>query len=232
MGAKLRLFQDGFESGDGSKWSNIECPEGFSVEPGSMEGVFRGKFKVAPGQHLPGATSERCEVRTGMGLFPPEAERWMRWYTHFPQEFVPTPNSVWNIFNQLHQKPGLPGSPNVESHVNTGLGDPFLELYIKGGMPAVDGVKPTWKLNMGPLVRGVNRRFVIGIKLSATLGFVKVFVDDQKLAEREVPTLYSDDDQGLYLKGGYYRGPTAPGGPITTIYHDGFVVGESYADVA
>lgn len=200
----------------------IECPQGFEQRGD------RGKFVVDTGQKLTVTSGERCEARTGSGLFPPGSTRWIRWYTKFPAGFNPTPGTRWNIFTQWHQKPGLIGSPNVELHVNT-TDFPFLELYVKGGVPAAWDLAPAGKIFLGPLRQQTVYRFVVGMSLSATNGWTRAVVNDGEWSgEVFAPNLYSNDDEGLYLKQGYYR---PDNGPKTAILHWGTVVGETYEDV-
>ena len=226
----MRLFEGKYYGNitPETSWPYIECPQGFKTTK-LPNGDRAGRYEVLPGQKLAGTSGERCEARTAMGLFPPDSQRWIRWPTFFPTTFVPTPNTRWNIFTQLHQKPGLPGSPNIELHVNT-LDPTYtcLELYVKGGKPAANGLPPVGTIPLGQLEIGTLHRFVLEIHLGHEQGLVNAFVDDEFRGSVAEPNLYTDDDEGLYLKQGFYR---PDNGPPTRIVHGPIVVGETYEDV-
>lgn len=231
-----RIFQADYEVGDASEWLNLECKDAatqFKVVSGAMNGK-NGRFDVAPGQKFSTYSGERCEVRTDT-IAKPGNERWVRWHTRFPSgSFSPTPGSTWNIFAQLHQSVPVPGSPNIDFHINaTDPEDPQIQAFVKGGGPGRN-MAPNLIINFGPLVLAKNYRFVIGFVFSPDplVGWVQAHMDDQLvLAKTGVATAYSDDLTGGYFKQGFYRADTAVGGPTTRIMHDSAVIGETYADV-
>ena len=140
-------------------------------------------------------------------------EFFYHWSTMFASDFPSA--KTWQLFTQWHQS-GDSGSPPVEFYVNGET------MYLR-----VQGSTVVWPT---PPVRGQWHDFTFhaGWSSSSSKGFVELYYDGKLvLPKKYVATLYAG--QTAYLKVGLYRNSTVA--PTGVVYHDGWVIGRSLADV-
>ncbi|HYH98588.1 heparin lyase I family protein [Hyalangium sp.] len=209
------LWRGDFETGDRSQFSSAQMvsPDRLQVLTSPVrEGRYALKVTVKQGDNPIGASGNRNEL-VRMTLEPSGSEYYYRWGTMFAPDF-PSP-ATWQLFAQWHHT-GSSGSPPVEFVINNGT----LRLYCSS--------TEVWR---APLVRGAWQDFVLHAKWSSnpSVGFVELYHNGQLvLPKRSCATQFSG--QLNYLKVGLYRNSTVA--PVGVLYHDGWVMGRTLADVA
>jgi hypothetical protein len=180
------------------------------------QGHFASRFVVKPGDH-PTAGGERAEVmwwsREHAGK-----QSWWRWSTLFPTGFHPN-QGAWNVFTQWHQTGDSCVSP-IRFLVDNYANPPRLRLDVWSGRLNMSNCNPQYKHSwyLGRLVRNRWYNFVVHFKWSPykSRGYLRVSVNGKTKVRKHVATLYRG--MGVYVKQGFYRGPSSK---TTTIYHDG-----------
>ncbi|MGE6759465.1 heparin lyase I family protein [Corallococcus interemptor] len=211
------VWRGDFESGDRSQWDGTQMmsSDRLQVIPSPVrEGGFALKATVKQGDDPINSSGNRNEIFK-QTKEPSGSEYWYRWSTRFAPDF-PSVNT-WQLFTQWHHD-GCCGSPPVEFYV---YGEE-MRLNI-GGSPGTI----VWRT---PLVRNAWHDFIFHVKWSpnATVGFVELYYNGNLvLPKRYIATQFSG--QLNYLKIGLYRNDTVA--PVGVVYHDGWVMGRSKADV-
>ena len=207
-----------FESGSLTQWSSVEAaaPGRISIVHRPVrQGQFASRFIVKPGDH-PVSGGERAEVYWSSKETAGETS-WWRWSTFFPTAFHPNLGG-WNIFTQWHHTGPDCTSP-IHFQVRHFRHRSRLELQVWGGRLS-SSCEPQYKRlwTLGRLHRNRWYNFVVKFRWSATpaRGRVLVRVNGKVKVRAHAATLYKG--QGVYVKQGFYRGPSSR---TTTIYHDG-----------
>ncbi len=211
------VWRGDFETGDRSQWTSTQMvsSDRLAVVTSPLrEGRYALKATVRQGDDPINASGNRNEL-VKMTREPVGSEYYYRFNTMFASDFPSV--RTWQLFTQWHHEGGS-GSPPVEFYV---YGEE-MRLNI-GGDPGVI----VWK---APLVRGQWQDFILRVKWSpdATVGFVELYHQGQLvLPKRNIATMFP----GMlnYLKVGLYRSDTVS--QVGVVYHDGWVMGRSLADV-
>jgi hypothetical protein len=176
------------------------------------QGRYALKVTVRQGDNPIGASGNRNEL-VRLTREPSGSEYYYRWSTMFAPDF-PAP-ATWQLFTQWHHD-GNSGSPPVEFAVNNGR----MILYCSGAA--------VWS---APLVRGAWQDFIFHARWSSnpSVGFVELYHNGQLVLPRrycatQFPGMLN------YLKTGLYRNSTIA--PTGVLYHDGWVMGRTLADVS
>jgi Polysaccharide lyase len=207
-----------FETGSLEQWSSIQALPGrvSIVKSPVRQGHFASRFVVKHGDYpVPGG--ERAEAvwgsREHAGM-----TSWWRWSTYFPTAFHPN-RGGWNIFTQWHHTGGTCTSP-VRFQVQHSKRRSSLRLEIWGGRLNKSTCEPRYKRawSLGKLHRNRWYKFTVKFRWSARRGrgFVLVRVNGHQKVRAHTATLYKG--QAVYVKQGFYRGPSSK---TTTLYHDG-----------
>jgi hypothetical protein len=208
-----------YESGNLNQWTYVQALQGriSVVTSPRRQGRYSARFVVKPGDRPVSGTGERSELVAMTGERP-GSDSWWRWSTFFPKVFHPV-RGTWNVFTQWHQIDDKCPPPIVFA-VNTEIRRPRLELRVRGGRLNSSTCKTSFTRTFGigrfRLSRWYNFRFHIKWAASSTGGYIGLRVNGRLRVRSHVPTLYSD--QAVYLKQGFYRGPTSR---TSVIYHDG-----------
>jgi hypothetical protein len=208
------LWRGDFETGDLSQWSKAQIVSSDRLKVVSSpvaQGAKAIRVEVRQGDNPIGASGNRNEL-VYLSYEPRGTERYYRWQTMFDPSYPN--NSTWQVFTQWHHS-GDSGSPPVE-----------FDVY--GEDISLDvNLQTVWH---APLVRGVWHDFVFHVKWSPdeNEGFIELWYDGElAIAKRGAATQFSGMTQ--YLKQGLYRNDTITQDGI--VFHDGFTIGETLADV-
>jgi len=207
-----------FDTGSFTQWSSVQeaAPGRVAIVQSPVrQGQFASRFIVKPGD-LPVPGGERAEVFWSSKENAGETS-WWRWSTYFPTAFHPNLGG-WNIFTQWHHT-----GPNCTSPIHFQVRHfrhrSRLELQVWGGRLS-SSCEPQYKRlwTLGRLHRNRWYNFVVKFRWSArkAQGRVLVLVNGKVKVRAHAATLYKG--QGVYVKQGFYRGPSSR---TTTIYHDG-----------
>lgn len=236
------LWRGDYDTGSPYQWADqqFETPfptgHNFSVVTDRRRASYgyAGRFEVQPGDNA-GLSKERTEVASQQLILAggtEELTRYYGWSTYFDSTlWNPTPGTgSTNIFTQWHEGPPARLVPPVRFYLEatsaaTILTTP-LRCKVAGGWNGTSHEElHTYELGL-PTWDAWND-FVLGIKWSATAGWVQIWRDGaQVLAQTTQKTMYAG--QGVYAKQGFYRTPSAE---TSVIWHDGFTEGTTKADV-
>ena len=212
------LFESGFENGF-EDWNHRQAlPGRATIKHGaSFCGDAHARFEVLPGDVEPETGSNRAEV-TGP-TYSEGDDLWYRQATRLGDDF-PDEDEF-----------------QIVSQWKSGDGSPPVALFVEDDASLVlrRGDEPFTEFWRGPATTGVWIDLIVHIKFSEdpSEGFVEVWRDGHRQTmENGEERIYGetiDGDTG-YVKLGYYRASSheAPG----VVFHDGFRVGASLADVA
>jgi uncharacterized protein (TIGR03382 family) len=211
------LWKGDFETGNLSQWSRTQSVASdrlLVVTDVVREGRYALKATVRKGDDPINASGNRNELLY-LSRETPGTEYFYKWSTLFPQSF-PSVNS-WQLFAQWHQD-GCCGSPPLEFYV---VGE---EMRMRVGGSSG---KVLWR---APLVRGRWHDFVLRVKWSPDpkVGFVELYKDG-KLAVPKTMAATQFGREKNYLKLGLYRDASIT--PVGVVYHDGFTIATTLADV-
>lgn len=208
------VWRGDFETGDLSQFSRAQMVSADRLQIVSSpvrQGSYALKVTVKQGDNPIGASGNRNEL-VRLTYEPTGSEYYYRWSTMFAPDF-PAP-ATWQLFAQWHHS-GDSGSPPVEFVVNNGQ----ILLYCSS--------TPVWS---APLVRGAWQDFIFHARWSPdpNVGFVELYKNGQLVLPRrycatQFPGMVN------YLKTGLYRNSTIT--PTGVLYHDGWIMGRSLADV-
>ncbi len=211
------VWRGDFETGDRTQWTSTQMvsSDRLAVVTSPLrEGRYALKATVRQGDDPINSSGNRNELvkmtREAVG-----SEYYYRFSTMFASDFPSV--RTWQLFTQWHHEGGS-GSPPLEFYV---YGE---EVRLNlGGDPGVI----VWK---APLVRGQWQDFILHVKWSpdASVGFVELYHQGQLvLPKRHIATMFP----GMlnYLKVGLYRSDTVS--QVGTVYHDGWVMARTLADV-
>jgi hypothetical protein len=209
-----------YESGSLSQWSFIQALPGriSVVKSPRRQGHYSARFVVKPNDRPVGGTGERAELKAVTGEHA-GVRSWWRWSTFFPRDLNPV-RGTWNVFMQWHQvEDACP--PPLQFTVDATNRPARLYMKVRGGRLSGGSLcRATSERNfrIGTLHRGHWYRFVLQVKWSPykSRGFVRVWVNGSRRVSRHIATLYKG--QGVYVKQGFYRGPSSK---TSHIYHDG-----------
>jgi hypothetical protein len=211
------VWRGDFETGDRSQWDREQMvsSDRLQVVPSPVrQGSYALKATVRHGDDPINSSGNRNEL-VKMTREPVGSEYYYRWSTMFASDFPSV--RTWQLFTQWHHE-GSSGSPPLELYV---YGEE-MRLNI-GGDPGT----LVWK---APLVRGQWQDFIFHVKWSPdpSVGFVELYHNGQLvLPKRYIATQFP----GMlnYLKLGLYRSDTIT--QTGVVYHDGFTMARSLADV-
>lgn len=234
------LFDGDFETGDTSQWSfeqqGGDPDEDIIVQSETRnQGVYAGRFTVEPGDHFPASqtTGERAEVLNYGVLFKEGDVRWFGWSVYFASGFPTSDDSgTWNVFTQWHHT-GSSCSVPLDFAVRDDGPDSRRSLVLtsRTGTISATSCRLTGReFDLGLLRTDEWIRFEaqVGFSADPTIGFVKVYVNDQLVLPRtSMNTLYPCCRN--YMKQGYYRRANAEN--TATLYIDGTSVGTKRTDV-
>jgi len=208
-----------FESGGLGQWSYVQAlPHRISVVTSPRrQGEYAARFTVKPGDSPVGGTGERAEL-SALTNEHAGVLSWWRWSTFFPRSLNPV-RGTWNIYMQWHQtEDACP--PPVQFTIDASNRPAIMYLKLRGGRlntrTCAPGSMKTFRI--GTLRKNHWYRFVFKIKWSPdkSRGFVALRVNGKRRARGHAATLYKG--QGVYVKQGYYRGPSSK---TSVVYHDG-----------
>jgi Polysaccharide lyase len=208
-----------FETGTLRQWAEKQAlPHRITVQSRRVhQGRYASRFVVKPGD-TPAAGGERAEVYWN-GNEKAGTTSWWRWATMFPRGFHPN-DGGWNFFTQWHHT-GPSCSPPVKFLVEHSGNRSSIWLQIWAGRLNVSTCEPQYKREWR-LSRHLRRNhwydFVVKFRWSPlrSRGRVVVRVDGKVKVNARAANLYKG--QAVYVKQGFYRGPSSK---TTTIYHDG-----------
>jgi hypothetical protein len=206
-----------FETGNISQWTRAQMVSADRLQVVSSpvrQGRYALKVTVRQGDNPISSSGNRNEL-VRMTLEPTGSEYYYRWSTMFAADY-PIANT-WQLFAQWHHQ-GSSGSPPVEFIV---VGQE-MRLRVGGSGGAI-----VWT---APLVRGAWQDFIFHVKWSPDprVGFVELYHNGRLVVpRRNIATQFSG--QLNYLKVGLYRNSTIA--PTGVLYHDGWVQGQTLADV-
>lgn len=202
-----------FETGDLSQYGSKQMvsPDRIQVVSSHVyEGTKAAKFTVIQGDDPINASGNRNELVRKV-QDPEGADVYYRWQTNFATDFPSA--STWQLFAQWHQ-PENYGSPPLQFYI---YGE---EMRLTLGMDQ----RQVWKT---PFVRGKWHDFILHVKWSDTpgVGFIELWYNGVQV----LPKTFGMTRANTWMKLGLYRNEniSAPG----VVYHDGMVLGDTYADV-
>jgi hypothetical protein len=215
--ASTVVWRGDFETGDYAQWTRTQMVSADRLQVVASpvrQGRYALKATVRQGDDPINSSGNRNEL-VRMTREPVGSEYFYRFNTMFASDFPSA--RTWQVFAQWHHE-GSSGSPPVEFYV---YGEE-VRLNI-GGDPGVI----VWK---APLVRGQWQDFILHVRWSpdASVGFVELYRNGQLvLPKRSIATQYP----GMlnYLKVGLYRSDTVT--QTGVVYHDGWTMGRTLADV-
>ena len=207
-----------YESGSLGQWSFKQALPGriSVVQSPRRQGQYSARFVVKPGDRPVAGTGERAELKALTGEHA-GVRSWWRWSTFFPRGLHPV-RGTWNVFTQWHQtEDACP--PPLQFTVDATNRPARLYMKVQGGRLS-GNCKASSERNfrIGTLRKSRWYRFVLQVKWSPykSRGFIRVWVNGSRKVSRHVATLYQG--QGVYVKQGFYRGPSSK---TSHIYHDG-----------
>lgn len=206
-----------FETGNLSQWSreqSVASDRLLVVSDVVREGRYALKATVHHGDDPIGASGNRNEL-VYLSHETPGSEYFYKWSTLFPQGY-PSSNT-WQLFTQWHQE-GNNGSPPLEFYV---VGEE-MRMRVGGSNGRV-----LWH---APLQRAHWNDFVLHVKWSSNpkVGFVELYKDGKLVVPKTMAATEFGSEKN-YLKMGLYRDASIT--QTASVYHDGFVMGTSLADV-
>ena len=208
-----------FESGSLRQWSYVQALPGriSIVKSPRRQGRYAARFVVKPGDRPVGGTGERAELSALTGERA-GVRSWWRWSTFFPRRFNPV-RGTWNIYMQWHQtEDACP--PPVQFTVDASRRPARMYLKLRGGQLNTKTCVPSSQrsFRIGTLRKNHWYCFRFHIKWSAnkSRGYVNLWMNGRRRARGHTATLY--EGQGVYVKQGFYRGPSSK---TSVVYHDG-----------
>ncbi len=208
------VWRGDFETGNLSQFSRAQMVSADRLQIVSSpvrQGSYAVKVTVRQGDDPIDSSGNRNEL-VRLTYEPAGSEYYYRWSTMFAPDFPSPP--TWQLFAQWHHT-GSSGSPPVEFSVNAGQ----IILYCSR--------TPVWS---APLVRGAWQDFIFHARWSPdpNVGFVELYHNGQLvLPRRYCATQFSG--QTNYLKTGLYRSSSIT--QTGVLYHDGWIMGRTLADV-
>ncbi|WP_241758721.1 polysaccharide lyase [Pyxidicoccus parkwayensis] len=206
-----------FETGNTSQWTRSQAVANSRLQVVTdvvREGRYALKATVRQGDDPIGASGNRNELlyisheKAGSTWF-------YKWSTMFPKNY---PSSdTWQVFTQWHQE-GCCGSPPLEFFVR----GEEMNMRVGGASGTV-----LWQ---APLDRGQWHDFVLEVKWSsnAKVGYVQLWHGGKLVVPKKyAATMFGSEFN--YVKLGLYRDDTIR--PEAYVYHDGFTMASSLADV-
>ncbi|WP_407736329.1 heparin lyase I family protein [Hyalangium sp.] len=211
------LWKGDFETGNLSQWSrqqSVASDRLLVVSDVVREGRYALKATVHKGDNPISASGNRNEVLY-LSRETPGQEYFYKWSTMFPSDY-PSANT-WQLFAQWHQD-GCCGSPPLEFY----LQGEEMRMRVGGSSGRV-----LWH---SPLQRAHWNDFVLHVKWSADskAGFVELYKDGKLVVPKTMVATQFGSEKN-YLKLGLYRDASIS--QTASVYHDGFVMGTSLADV-
>src|ERR1041384_2209908 len=209
------IWRGDFESGDLSQWTDVEGLQSrlTVVQSPMRQGKYALRTELHQGDVIYTGTRNEVGLETAPYQEVEGNERWYAWSTMFDASYPS--NDTWQVFTQWHHS-GCCGSPPLEFDVQ---GE---EIQVN-----TNGDQLLWH---SPLVRGVWHDFKLHVYWSsnASKGFIELWYDGAPaLAKTYFATLYPGNYN--YLKQGLYR--DAAVSDVAVLYHDGFVIGTTQADL-
>jgi hypothetical protein len=208
------VWRGDFETGNISQWSGTQMVSSDRlaiVSSPLRQGRYALKATVRQGDKPISASGNRNELYRFTNEKSGD-EYYYNWSTMFASDF---PNvSTWQLFTQWHHD-GCCGSPPVEFFVYGSE----IRLNVNG--------TTVWKT---PMVRAQWNDFTFHVKWSptSTVGFIELWHNGkQVITKRYMTTMFSGTTN--YLKMGLYRNSTIS--QVGVVYHDGFIMGRTLADV-
>lgn len=193
-----------------------------AVRVGGSRGRHVGRFVVRPGD-TPVPGGERAEVAASPAATGgvEGAEAWYAWSTYFPAGLHPLPDHTWNVFTQFHQTGRDHCSPNIALQLNTRLRPARIRLAVRGGWLSTRTCRPQMATSFDGEPLRLRRwyDFALHVRWSSNprLGFVELLVNGRRSVPRTpLATLYRG--QAVYVKQGFYRGPSPQ---VSQIVHSG-----------
>ena len=208
-----------YESGSLGQWSYVQALPGriSIVTSPRRQGRFSARFVVKPGDSPVGGSGERAELSALTGEHA-GVRSWWRWSTYFPRKLHPV-RGTWNIYMQWHQSQDA-CPPPVQFTIDASNRPARMYLKLRGGRLNTRTCHPSSQrsFRIGTLHRNRWYRFVFQIKWSADKsgGFVSLWMNGKRRARGHTATLYKG--QGVYVKQGFYRGPSSR---TSIVYQDG-----------
>jgi MYXO-CTERM domain-containing protein len=207
------IWRGDFETGDISQWTSVEglTSRLTVVQSPVRQGKNALRVELHQGDVSNSGTRNELGLETAQYQEVEGNDRWYAWSTLFPSDYPS--NNTWQVFTQWHHS-GCCGSPPLEFDV---IGEHIQMAH--------NGDTVLWT---APLQRGVWHDFMVHVYWSSGSGYVELWYDGQPaLAKTPVQTLYPGNYN--YLKQGLYRDAAVT--DVAVLYHDGFVIGTSQADV-
>ncbi|ADO74812.1 heparin lyase I family protein [Stigmatella aurantiaca] len=217
LASATTLWKGDFEPGNTSQWSSSQsvASDRLQVVTDTVrEGRYALKVTVKKGDNPISASGNRNELLY-LSRETPNTEYFYKWSTLFPKGYPSV--DKWQVFAQWHQD-GCCGSPPLEFYV---VGEE-MRLRVGGSSGRV-----VWK---APLKREQWHDFVMRVKWSsdAKVGFVELYKDGKLVLPKTMAATQFGKEKN-YLKLGLYRDASVS--PTATLYHDGFVMASTLADV-
>jgi uncharacterized protein (TIGR03382 family) len=211
------LWKGDFETGNTSQWSrqqSVSSDRLMVVSDVVREGRYALKATVRKGDNPISASGNRNELLY-LSRETPGVDYFYKWSTLFPQGY-PSANA-WQVFAQWHQD-GCCGSPPMEFYV---MGEE-MRMRVGGSTGRI-----LWR---APLVRAHWNDFVLHVKWSPNpkVGFVEMYKDGALVVPKTMVATQFGNEKN-YLKLGLYRDASIS--QVGVVYHDGFAMGTSLADV-
>lgn len=205
-----------FETGNLSQWDMIQRADESDIEvlrDPVRQGNHAARFEVSPDDNI-GNTDPRAEVAARLGE-KEGAERYYRWFTYFDQDFPTSYDDEFVTFTQWRAE------DESEAFTSFMLWGDQIELRR-------DGTR--WSTE---LEKGVWHEFIYHVKWSpdSDVGFIELWYDGELvLPKLHVRTMAGSPGDAVsnYVKQGLYKADEIPTG---VVYHDGFTVGRSLAEV-
>jgi hypothetical protein len=208
-----------YESGGLGQWSYVQALPGriSVVKSPRRQGKFAARFVVKPGDSPVGGSGERAEL-SALTSEHAGMRSWWRWSTFFPRHLNPV-RGTWNIYMQWHQtEDACP--PPVQFTIDASNRPARMYLKLRGGSLNSKTCAPSSQksFRIGTLRRDHWYSFRFAIKWSPrkSRGYVSLWMNGKRRAHGHTATLYRG--QGVYVKQGFYRGPSSK---TSVIYQDG-----------
>ncbi|WP_245768944.1 polysaccharide lyase [Stigmatella aurantiaca] len=217
LASAATLWKGDFETGNHSQWSRLQSVASDRLQVVTdvvREGRYALKVTVKKGDDPINASGNRNELLY-LSHETTNTDYFYKWSTLFPKNYPSA--DKWQVFAQWHQN-GCCGSPPLEFYV---VGEE-MRLRVGGSSGRI-----VWK---APLKREVWNDFVMHVKWSsdAKVGFVELYKDGKLVLPKTMAATQFGKEKN-YLKLGLYRDESIS--PTATLYHDGFVMGTTLADV-
>lgn len=247
-GGETALVASGASAWPWSDWEGLSVANQLfygTASPTPRQSTNWVKYVVRPGDQYLSTTGERSEHRLDSSIEADGQEHWYRWSTMFPSDFVRP--AGWFIFTQLHSDSRFTQSA-FKWQLDTIGGVDYIGLVITCGpfADAAQALNPIESNNLrfqqlAGLNLGLWQDFIVRIRFSASgNGLVQMWhrVEGEAAYTQVInqdniytlPTTIGDPTPGTITpKQGLYRAADAV--RTTTLFHDGFARGNSYAEL-